>query len=53
MQDQSPTNNKVIFKDSSTKDFYTNSILKQNTIAELCNDITINETIDTNLEKVK
>jgi hypothetical protein len=53
MQDQPSINKQVIFKDSpSSKDFYSQSVLKQNIINDLCNDITINETIDINLEKV-
>lgn len=36
----------------TNKDFYNNSVLKSNAIAELCNDLTVNETIEPNVEKV-
>jgi hypothetical protein len=54
MQDQSPANKQMNYKESSSqKDFYGQSVLKPNIIMDLCNDITINETVDINLEKVR
>jgi hypothetical protein len=39
--------------DSHNKPFYNQSLLKQNILTELCNDLTGNEALDINVEKVK
>jgi len=36
---------------SNPKDFYSNSILKYNSLSELCNDISNTENLDINVEK--
>ena len=45
-------NNNFSKENLNVKDFYINSILKPNIISELCNEITSNEIIDINVEKV-
>ena len=45
-------NNNFNKENTGGKDFYNNSSLKNNIITELCNEITSNENIDINVEKV-
>ncbi len=37
---------------SNVKEFYNNSVVKQNTITDILNDITATENLDINVEKV-
>jgi hypothetical protein len=52
MQDNTKQQNQKDNQQTSQRDFYIQSLLKQNVIADISNDISINETLDTNLEKV-
>jgi len=45
MQDQNENN-------QNSKDFYNQSIIKYNLISDYINELSANETIDTNVEKV-
>jgi hypothetical protein len=46
-------NNNFPKENNMNKEFYNNSALRPNVVAELCNEITANENIDINVEKVK
>jgi hypothetical protein len=45
-------NNNFPREGQNIKDFYNSSVLKPNIVSELCNEITSNEIIDINVEKV-
>lgn len=48
MQEQNNINN----SNQNTKDFYNNSVLRQNLISDYISDLSANETIDPSVEKV-